>query len=67
MNGVFNHKIVDAASFIKTGFPISILNKIIVELKYKQINYLIVDKEIVNKTKLKTIIIITNKLIIIII
>lgn len=53
MNSVFNHKIVDAGSFIKTGFPISALNKIIVELENKQINYLILDKEIINKSKFK--------------
>ena len=33
MNNIFNHKIVDNGSFMKTGFPISSLNKIITELE----------------------------------
>lgn len=53
MNNIFNHKIVDNGSFIKTGFPISSLNKIITELEDKQINYLIIDKEIISKNKFK--------------
>lgn len=53
MNNIFNHKIVDIGSFIKTGFPISSLYKIMTELENKQINYLIIDKEIINKNKFK--------------
>lgn len=51
MNNIFNHKIVDNGAFIKTGFPISVLNKIIIELEKNEINYLIIDKEITNKIK----------------
>ena len=53
MNNIFNHKIVDNGSFMKTGFPISSLNKIITELEDKQINYLIIDNEIIHKMKFK--------------
>ena len=53
MNNIFNHKIVDNGSFIKTGFPISSLNKIIIKFENNQINYLIIDKEITHKIKFK--------------
>ena len=53
MNNILNHKIIDNGSFIKTGFPVSSLNKIIIELEKKQINYLIIDNEIIHKMKFK--------------
>lgn len=53
MNNILNHKIIDNGSFIKTGFPVSSLNKIIIELENKQINYLIIDNEIIHKMKFK--------------
>lgn len=53
MNNILNHKIIDNGSFIKTGFPISSLNKIITELENEQINYLIIDNEIIHKMKFK--------------
>jgi len=53
MNSIFNHKIVDTGNFIKTGFPISSLHKIQLELEKKQINYLIIENEITDKIKFK--------------
>ena len=53
MNNILNHKIIDNGSFIKTGFPVFSLNKIIIELENKQINYLIIDNEIIHKMKFK--------------
>lgn len=53
MNNIFNHKIVDTGNFIKTGFPVSSLYKIQLELENKQINYLIIENEITDKIKFK--------------
>lgn len=53
MNNIFNHKIVNVGSFIKTGFPLPTLNKIENILHNKQINYLIIDDKIINKIKFK--------------
>lgn len=51
MNNVFKYKINESANFIKVGFPITSLNKIISELDKKQINYILVDKDITLKNK----------------
>lgn len=51
MNNVFKYKIIESANFIKSGFPISSLSKALSILDEKQINYVIVDKEIMFKNK----------------
>ena len=51
MNNVFKYKIIESANFIKSGFPISSLSKALSILDEKQINYVIVDKEIIFKNK----------------
>lgn len=51
MNNLFKYKIIESANFIKSGFPISSLSKVLSILDEKQINYVIVDKEIIFKNK----------------
>ncbi len=51
MNNIFEYKILDNNSYIKIGFPITSLNKIITKLDELEINYLIFDKEILEKIK----------------
>lgn len=51
MNNIFKYKIDESTNFIKVGFPITSLNKIISELDKKQVNYILVDGEITLKNK----------------
>lgn len=51
MNSIFEYKIIDNNSYIKIGFPITSLTKITSKLDKLEINYLIFDKEILEKIK----------------
>lgn len=53
MHNIFNHKIINTGKFFKTGFPISSLNKIQIELTTKHINHIIIDNNIIGKNKFK--------------
>ena len=43
LNNIFNYKIVDKDSYIKTGFPYSSLDKVITKLDIEHINYLVIE------------------------
>ena len=51
MNNLFNYKIKESTNFIKIGFPINSLNKVLSNLENYNINYVILDKEVINKKK----------------
>ena len=53
MNNIFNYKIKESTNFIKTGFPINSLNKVLIELESKNVNYLVINEKIINKQKYK--------------
>ena len=53
MNKLFNYKILESTNIIKTGFPITNIDKIKNELINKEINYLIIDNNIIDKYKSK--------------
>lgn len=54
MNNIFNYKVKESKNFIKIGFPILSLSKVITELDKLNVNYIIIDKEIITKQKNKT-------------
>lgn len=54
MSNILKYKIKESSNFIKTGFPISSLSKVINILHIKEINYLVIDKEIITKEKFDT-------------
>lgn len=49
LSNLFNYKIKDSSNFIKTGFLISSLNKVAIELENKHVNYTIIDDSIISK------------------
>lgn len=51
LNNLFNYKIKVVTSYIKTGFPLNSIDKIINILENNTINYLVIDKDIINKKK----------------
>lgn len=53
MNNIFNYKIKESTNFFKTGFPINSLNKVLMELENKNVNYLVINEKIINKQKYK--------------
>lgn len=53
MNNIFNYKINESTNFVKIGFPINSLNKVLNKLDNLSINYLVIDKDIINKQKNK--------------
>ena len=53
LHKLFNYKIIELNNFIKVGFPLSNIDKIVNDIELKQINYLIVDEEIIQKQKYK--------------
>ena len=53
INKIFNYKIIESTNFIKTGFPLNNIEKIKNELIDKEINYIIIDKTIIDKYKSK--------------
>lgn len=51
MNNIFNYQIKQVKDYIKIGFPIISINKIMNELYLRKVNYIIIDNEIINKKK----------------
>lgn len=49
INNLFDYKIKHSMNYIKTGFPIISLNKVIDKLKELKINYIIIDNNIIDK------------------
>ena len=49
MNQIFNYKIVETTNQKKIGFPLNSINKVKVILEEKQVNYIIVEEEIIEK------------------
>jgi len=53
LNKIFSYKIIKAKDYIKVGFPVTSLNKILMEINKREINYVVVNKDIVDKQKYK--------------
>lgn len=51
MNNIFNYQIKQVKDYIKIGFPIISINKIVNEFHLCKVNYVIIDNEIINKKK----------------
>ena len=51
MNNIFNYQIKQVKDYIKIGFPIISINKIVNELTFRKVNYVIIDTDIINKKK----------------
>jgi len=51
MNNIFNYKIKESTNFIKVGFPINSELKVRSYLDNIKVNYVIIDKEIIDKRK----------------
>lgn len=51
MNNIFNYQIKQFKDYIKIGFPINSVNKIVNELTLRKVSYVIIDNEIINKKK----------------
>ena len=51
LNNLFHYKIKTVTNYIKTGFPLKSIDKVINVLEEKNINYIILDKEIIDKKK----------------
>lgn len=53
INNIFDYKIIETKNYIKTGFPLTSLPKVIDKLRKLNVNYLLVEKEIIKKEKYK--------------
>lgn len=53
MNSIFNYKIIETKKYIRSGFPLGSLLKVTNRLIELNINYLVIDKDIVEKKKFK--------------
>lgn len=53
INSIFKYKIKESNDIIKTGFPLNTLNKVLIELDKKEVNYLVIDDKIITKEKFK--------------
>lgn len=53
LNNIFNYKITETKKYIKTGFPLTSLLKVIDVLSKLNINYILLEKEIIKKEKFK--------------
>lgn len=53
INNIFNYKIIESKNYIKTGFPLNSLSKVIDRLTELNINYLLVGTDIIKKQKFK--------------
>ena len=51
LNNIFNYKVNVVSDFIKVGFPLKSIDKVLPIFEEKNINFIIVDKEIVEKRK----------------
>ena len=48
INNIFNYQIKQVKDYIKIGFPIISINKIVNELTLRKVNYVIINNEIKN-------------------
>ena len=53
VNNIFNYKIIETKNYIKTGFPLTSLPKVIDKLLELNVNYILLEKEIIKKEKFK--------------
>lgn len=53
MNNIFNYKIVESSNIIKVGFPLSSIDKVKNKLINDNVNYLIIENDIIDKHKSK--------------
>lgn len=53
LNKIMGYKIIQNKELLKIGFPISSLNKVLKVLEDKNVNYLIIDREIIDNVKYK--------------
>ena len=53
LSSIFGFKILESKSFIKCGFPLSSLNKVINRLDRLEVNYIIIANGVVDKGKYK--------------
>ena len=51
LNRIFNYKVNVVSDFIKVGFPLKTIDKVIPVLEEKNVNYIIIDKEVIEKKK----------------
>ena len=51
LNNIFNYKVNVVSDFIKVGFPLKSIDKVLPIFEEKNINFIIVDKDIVEKRK----------------
>ena len=53
VNNIFNYKIIETKKYIKAGFPLTSLSKVIDKLSELNVNYVLVENEIIKKEKFK--------------
>ena len=53
LSNIFNYKIIQSNNNFKVGFPVNSLSKIIMKLESLKLNYIVVDKDIIEKNKFK--------------
>ena len=53
LSNIFNYKIIQSNNNFKVGFPVNSLSKIIMKLDSLKLNYIVVDKDIIEKNKFK--------------
>lgn len=51
LSNIFNFKIIESKNFLKSGFPISSIDRVLNILTKLSVNYIIIDKEVVEKEK----------------
>lgn len=51
LSNIFGYKIIETKNFIKSGFPIGSLEKIINKLNKLNVNYLVIEEEIIHKKR----------------
>jgi DNA mismatch repair ATPase MutS len=54
LSNIFRFKIIESKNFVKYGFPLTSINKVINRLNNIQVNYLIIDNDIIEKEKYTT-------------
>ena len=54
LSNIFRFKIIESKNFVKCGFPLTSINKVINRLNNIQVNYLIIDNDIIEKEKYTT-------------
>lgn len=51
LSNLLNYKIIESKNFVKCGFPLTTLDKVIKKLNLENVNYLVIEKEIIEKKK----------------